>query len=90
LYEYQGRYRLHRIIKVEDDVYVICGDALTSYEYVSRDKIFGLVIAYKNKQKWIHRQSTLNHLYISIWSLLRPFRRILLRISRRKKRDRNN
>ena len=49
LYKDNGRYVLHRVIKVLPDAYIIRGDNLISKEYVTDDKIIGkLVEFYRN------------------------------------------
>lgn len=63
-----GRYVVHRIIKVTDTGYVICGDGLYEREYDITDKnIIGRVEGFFRKEKYISCQSKGYKLYVKIW-----------------------
>ena len=50
----RGKYIMHRVIKVEDERYVIMGDNLMKKEYVTDDMICGKLIGfYKNGKHYV-------------------------------------
>ena len=63
-----GKYIMHRVIRVEDDHYVIMGDNLLKKEYVTDDMICGKLIGfYKNGKRYIDcENSKLYKLYSRI------------------------
>ncbi|MFU8793646.1 MAG: hypothetical protein ACNA7K_06435 [Acholeplasmataceae bacterium] len=79
LYETSSQYKIHRIIKIMPDYYVINGDGLRFKENIREDQIFGVVIRHKTHQKWVNSHQFLYILKVKLWSLLRPFRRFLIR-----------
>ncbi|MBE6738608.1 MAG: S24/S26 family peptidase [Ruminococcus sp.] len=63
-----GRYVIHRIIKVTDTGYVICGDGLYEKEYDITDKnILGKVEGFFRKEKYISCENKGYKLYVKIW-----------------------
>lgn len=64
----RGRYVIHRIVKVTDTGYVICGDGLYEREYDITDKnIIGRVEGFFRKEKYISCDSKGYKLYVKIW-----------------------
>lgn len=64
----RGRYVIHRIIKVTDTGYVICGDGLYEKEYDITDRnIIGVVRGFFRKEKFISCESKGYKLYVKIW-----------------------
>ncbi len=64
----RGRYVIHRIIKVTDTGYVICGDGLYEKEYDITDKnIIGVVRGFFRKEKFISCEAKGYQLYVKIW-----------------------
>jgi len=64
----RGRYVIHRIIKVTDTGYVICGDGLYEREYDITDKnIIGRVEGFFRKEKYVSCDSKGYLLYVKIW-----------------------
>ena len=49
----KGNYVLHRIMKVVSDGYVFCGDSQFCCEHVSEDKVFGVMLGFYRKGKYI-------------------------------------
>ena len=84
LYQCKDKYILHRIIKVTQDFYLICGDALKTIEEIPKTDVLGYVSAYEGKHKTIQHTSKLYKFKVSLWILLKPFRRVLLKIYVRK------
>lgn len=72
----QGKYIMHRIIKVCDDHYVIVGDNLLKKEYVTDDMICGVLVGFfKNGKHYIDcKKSKLYKLYSRVWVALLPVR----------------
>ena len=44
---------LHRIMKTEDDGYLFCGDSQFSLERVAEEKVFGVMLGFYRKGKYI-------------------------------------
>ena len=76
----QGKYIMHRIVKVCDDHYVIVGDNLIKKEYVTDDMICGVLVGfYKDGKKYIDCQNSKAYkLYSKIWVALLPVRPFIL------------
>ncbi len=79
LYEFEGQYKLHRLIK-KKDVLWIRGDNNLCYEYIPYNQVFGIVIKHNNSNKLIHHRSTLYLINVWLWQMLKPFRRIIKKI----------
>ncbi|MDE6470528.1 MAG: S24/S26 family peptidase [Eubacterium sp.] len=79
-----GKYIMHRVVKVCDDHYVIVGDNLLRKEYVTDDMICGVLVGfYKNGKHYIDLQKSVPYkIYSRIWVALLPVRPALLLISR--------
>ncbi|MDD6728822.1 MAG: S24/S26 family peptidase [Eubacteriales bacterium] len=80
----QGKYIMHRVVKVCDDHYVIVGDNLLRKEYVTDDMICGVLVGfYKNGKHYVDCQnSKLYKLYSRIWVALLPVRPVLFLVPR--------
>lgn len=64
----RGRYVVHRIIKVTEDGYVICGDGLYEIEYDITDKnIIGVVTGYFRGEKFIPCDAKNYLRYVHFW-----------------------
>ena len=76
----QGKYIMHRVVKVCDDHYVIVGDNLLKKEYVTDDMICGVLVGfYKKGKKYIDCTSSKKYMiYSKIWVALLPIRRAIL------------
>lgn len=85
LFKAEGKYYLHRILRIENNVAEIQGDGiLRSKERCATERIFGRVVAVlKNGKKQVNVNSLPYRLKIRIWLSLHPCRRILLGIWRR-------
>ncbi len=81
-----GVWALHRILRVKENYYVICGDALRILEYIPKNKVVAMVVSYRNNNKEIKVDNFLYNLKVNIWLLLRPFRKYLIYIIRRIRR----
>lgn len=64
----RGRYVVHRIIKVTEKGYVICGDGLYEIEYDITDKnIIGVVTGFFRKEKYISCDNKKYVRYVHFW-----------------------
>ncbi len=75
-----GKYVLHRILKVRDQDYVICGDNRWSREYGITDKhIIGVLTAVIRDGKEIPVTDKKYLCYVHLWCDFFPIRALLLR-----------
>lgn len=75
-----GQYVLHRILKVRENDYVICGDNRYYKEYGITDKhIIGVLTAVIRKDKEISVNSFGYRLYVHLWCDLFLIRKIILK-----------
>lgn len=79
-----GKYIMHRIIKVCDDHYIIVGDNLLRKEYVTDDMICGVLVGfYKNGKHYVDlEKSKVYKIYSRLWVALLPIRPVLLLFTR--------
>ena len=80
-----GAWVLHRIIKLKDDDLIICGDALKTNEYINKNEVIGVVTRIQTKDKVTFPNQLLYRIGVRLWVFLKPFRRYLLFLFRRKK-----
>ena len=76
LYRVDDSYVLHRIIGKKGDVYIIRGDNTFKREYISEDKIIGVLTAFNRKGK---RGNVTDHsykFYSRLWHFIYPIRYI--------------
>ena len=90
-----GKYVLHRILKVRPDDYVICGDNRWRCEYGITDRhIIGVLTAIIRDGKEVPITDWRCRLYTHLWCDLFPLRAFLLRglhvLKRMKKNDRGH
>ncbi len=80
----QGKYIMHRIVRVCDDHYVVVGDNLLKKEYVTDDMICGVLVGfYKNGKHYVDCcNSKLYKLYSRVWVALLPVRPAILFVPR--------
>ena len=75
------QYVLHRILKVRDNDYVICGDNRYNKEYGITDRhIIGVLTAVVRDGKEIPINDWWYRLYVHLWCDLFPIRAFILRI----------
>lgn len=78
LAKYNNHFVLHRIIKIKNNKYTLRGDGNLTKELVTKEDIYAKVISFQTNEKIIKRYK----IKVFIWQLLRPIRRILLKIRR--------
>ena len=72
------QYVLHRIIKVNDASYTLCGDNQWQKEKGITDKmIIAVMDGFFRKEKYVTNNNFLYKAYYHLWSLFRPFRKLL-------------
>ncbi|MGB4092145.1 MAG: S24/S26 family peptidase [Ruminococcus flavefaciens] len=75
-----GQYVLHRVLKVRDSDYVICGDNRYSKEYGITDRhIIGVLTAVVRDGKEIPINDWRYRLYVHLWCDLFPIRAFILK-----------
>lgn len=75
LFRYHKQILLHRIIKIENDLFHIQGDGAYRIEKVTYHQIYGSVIKFSTNKKEIkHYQFK-----YKLWILLKPMRKLLLK-----------
>lgn len=81
------QYVLHRVVRVREKDYVICGDNCYNLEYgITDDDIIGVLTSFIHKGRKITADNKLYRLYARIWCSLFRIRRILMKIKFRLKR----
>jgi hypothetical protein len=81
LFWHQGSYKLHRIIKMSDELAVCKGDHLFSQEIVEIDDIFGYVESFETKGKTVDVNNQSYKIKVFFWKIFKP---ILVRLRRRR------
>ena len=84
VYEINGKYIMHRVVKVCDDHYVIVGDNRVEKEYITDDKICGVLVGfYKNGKHYVDCQNSFWYkLYSRLWVALLPIRPLIVFLMR--------
>ncbi len=81
-----GQYVLHRVLKVRDDDYVICGDNRTNLEYGISDRhIIGVLTSVVRNGKEISVNNWKYKVYVHVWCDLFPLRVFVLKVLRKLK-----
>lgn len=80
-----GRYALHRVIRIDDGAYTMQGDGNPTHmtERFTDADIIGIAESFIRKGKRVTTKSITWRAYSFTWRLLKPFRRILLGVYRR-------
>ena len=82
-----GAYVLHRIVGIDGDTYIMCGDNQWHVESgIRRDQIVAVVTDYCRKDKWKSCADKPYRLYARLWVGIRPIRHIVFGGFRRIKR----
>lgn len=75
LYLVRGKWILHRIHKVLEDVYLICGDNQIQLETVQKSCIVGKVIRVQRGKKVRRVDSFKHHVWVRLWGNLQGIKR---------------
>lgn len=81
LFKLENKYYVHRILKIKENRIICMGDALISKEIINESNIIARVISYQNK-KLINTNSKKYKIRVTLWMLLRPIRRLIVKIIR--------
>lgn len=75
-----GSYVLHRILKIKNEGYVMCGDNQTALEPgIRREQIVAVAKEFCRKGKTVSCSNPWYRTVAALWGVLRPFRPQLLR-----------
>ena len=75
LYTYgDGRYVLHRVVGVKDDVYLIRGDNTYRLERVPKNRVIGVMTAFNRKGKQYDLTEFSYKFYSRFWNFIYPVR----------------
>lgn len=81
LYKRNGRYILHRILKVRPEDYVLAGDHNYFLEYGIRDEeILGIMTRVIRDGKPVEPDNSWYRIYVHLWCDFYPIRMMILRI----------
>ncbi len=75
-----GKYVMHRIVRVEADCFVCLGDNTYSFERVKRDQIVAFVSAFTRGNRRVSVTHPAYRLYARVWVAVIPLRRLLKRV----------
>lgn len=79
-----GEYILHRILKIENDSFTMCGDNQTDLEKgIRKEQILGVMTAFWRGEKMVKTTNPLYRLYTNVWCFSLRLRKIMLSIYRR-------
>lgn len=81
LFKYNNKYVLHRIIKIKSNTITCMGDGLITKEIIDKSDIIAKVISYENKKRIMINKKTYL-LRVRLWMILRPLRRLIIKIIR--------
>lgn len=82
-----GRYVLHRVLRVRADDYVLCGDNRRSKEHGVTDRhIIGVLTAVVRDGRTVSVTDRGYRLYVRVWCGLFPLRALMLYVWKRMKR----
>lgn len=74
-----GTVVMHRVVKTEDEVVFVCGDAQETIEGpVQKNQIFAKVTSFVRNGKEIHANNTLYRFLLNLWIKLIPWRHLIL------------
>lgn len=83
LYTYgDGRYILHRVVGVRDDVYLIRGDNTYKLERVPKHFVIGVMTAFNRKGKQYDLSEFSYKIYSRIWNFIYPIRYLFMIVKR--------
>ena len=78
-----GDYVLHRVITVQDDGYLFCGDSQTFTEAVREDQVLGVMSGLTRKGRKTNLDGGAYRAYVALWCGLFSARKVLLRVLHR-------
>lgn len=82
LYKTDGKYILHRVLRIDGDQYLIRGDNTYSVERVPTDAVIGVLTGFVRDGNQISVRDWRYKLFVRIWCALYPLREVFMRIRR--------
>ena len=79
-HRHDGKYVLHRILKVKQDCYVIRGDNTYVKEIVPKKWVIGVVIEFYRGDKQVSADSRGYRFYATFWQGIYPVRRLWIAV----------
>lgn len=87
LYRRGDDYVLHRVVKVREKDYVICGDNCAAKEYgIADEQLVGVLSGFRRGDKYVSIDSRGYRLYARVWVASYPLRRPLMSLLARARR----
>lgn len=78
-----GKYVLHRIIRLTEEGYICCGDNQAEQEPVRKEQLVAIMDGFIRKGTYHHRSAIGYRLYQTVWVELFFLRRYYIRLRRR-------
>ena len=78
-----GDYVLHRVMAVQPDGYLFCGDSQTFTETVREEQVLGVMAALTRKGRKVDLDGPGYRAYVALWCGLFPVRRVFLKVLHR-------
>lgn len=75
-----GKYVLHRVVGVRDDVYLIRGDNTYVLERVPKNDVIGVLTAFNRKGKKYTTESASYRMYSRVWNFVYPIRYLVFKL----------
>lgn len=73
-----GKFVLHRVVGINRDTFICCGDNQWQLESdLTKDQMIAVVTHFARKDRWIGVESGLYRLYWKFWVAVRPLRRLI-------------
>ena len=78
-----GRYVLHRIVRVHSDTYTLTGDAQWQLETgLPKENVLAVMTGFIRKGKAVDCRNFGYRIYVTVWMWLRPLRPLIVRVWR--------
>ncbi len=74
----RGKYILHRVIGVRNDIYLIRGDNTYSVEHVPKEWVIGVLVKFNRKGKTHTVDERGYKIYSRIWHFIYPVRHVVM------------
>ncbi len=75
-----GKYCMHRVLKVRQDDYFIMGDNTTQKEYIKKSEVIAVALGYYKKEKYIDCNSNKFYRFkVKTWCFCIPLRNLYVR-----------
>lgn len=75
-----GKYVLHRVVGVRDDIYLIRGDNTFVLERVPKDSVIGVLTDFNRKGRRYTTKSFSYRLYSRAWNFIYPVRYLVVKL----------